>query len=129
MMASIPSKNTKPEVLVRKFLHSLGFRFRLHQRICGVHPDIVLHKYRACISVHGCFWQKHEGCKLASTPKTGHEFWEATFESNISRDQRVIKMLEVSGWNVIVIWECNVRKRSFMKTDSSQLLNGHSEFS
>lgn len=126
MMAAIPSKNTKPEVAVRKFLHSLGFRFRLHQRICGVRPDIVLPKYRACIFVHGCFWHRHEGCKLASTPKTRHEFWQSKFDSNISRDQRVIKTLEINGWNVIVIWECTVRDGSFMQMDFSELLSGES---
>lgn len=128
MMASIPSKNTKPEILVRKFLHSLGFRFRLHQKVCGVRPDIILPKYRACIFVHGCFWHRHADCKLASTPKTRHEFWRAKFESNISRDERVTKQLEINGWNVIVIWECTVRDGSFMEMDFSQLLNGNSEF-
>ena len=123
MMASIPSRNTKPEVLVRKLLHSQGFRFRLHQKICGVRPDIVLPKLKTCIFVHGCFWHRHEGCNLASTPKTRLEFWEAKFRSNVSRDLRTAKLLEINGWNVIVIWECEVRDGSFLKVDYGRLFN------
>ena len=123
MMASIPSRNTKPEVLVRKLLHSQGFRFRLHQKICGVRPDIVLSKYKTCIFVHGCFWHRHEGCNLASTPKTRQEFWEAKFKSNVSRDLRTAKQLEINGWNVIIIWECEVRDGSFLKVDYGRLFN------
>ena len=116
MMASIGSKNTKPEVRVRKHLHSQGFRFRLHQKVCGCRPDIVLPKYRTCIFVHGCFWHRHEGCRLASTPKT-RRIREAKLW-NVSRDRRVVKQLElVEG----VDQECEVRDGSFKKTDFGRL--------
>jgi DNA mismatch endonuclease, patch repair protein len=121
MMAAIGSKNTKPEVLVRKFLHSQGFRFRSHQKICGCRPDIVLPKYRTCIFVHGCFWHRHAGCKLASMPKTRREFWEDKFESNVTRDRRVTKQLELNEWKVVLIWECETRDGSFKEIDFRRL--------
>ena len=128
MMASIGSKNTKPEVQVRKHLHSQGFRFRLHKKVCGFRPDIVLPKYRTCIFVHGCFWHRHEGCRLASTPKTRQEFWEAKFQSNVARDRRVARQLELNEWKVVVIWECEVRNGSFTETDFGKLFNEGPDF-
>ena len=126
-MASIGSKNTKPELTVRKFLHSQGFRFRLHQKVGGFRPDIVLPKYRTCIFVHGCFWHRHEGCSLASMPKTRQEFWEAKFESNVTRDQRVAKQLKLNGWKVLVIWECEIRGGSFKKINFRRLFTEASD--
>ena len=82
-MSAIKSKNTKPEIAVRKLLHSMGYRFRLHRKDLPGSPDIVLPKYKTVIFVHGCFWHRHENCKYASTPKTRKEFWEKKFRENI----------------------------------------------
>ena len=115
MMANIRSKNTTPEIAIRKHLHSLGYRFRLHKSIAGTKPDLVLPKYRTCIFVHGCFWHRHPDCKLASTPKTRREFWEAKFKANVHRDLASQKKLTALGWKCLIIWECSVRDKSFLK--------------
>ncbi len=97
-MSAIKSKNTKPEIKVRKVLHSMGYRFRLHSKDLPGSPDIVLPKYKTVIFVHGCFWHRHENCKYASTPKTRQEFWNKKFKTNIERDleiQEKIKILEI----------------------------------
>ena len=94
MMANIKSKNTTPEVIVRKQLHSLGLRFRLHQKIAGIRPDLVLAKHKLCIFVHGCFWHRHHGCRLASTPKSNEEFWTRKFSTNRERDLENLIVLE-----------------------------------
>ena len=88
-MAAIKSKNTKPEIAVRKLLHSLGYRFRLHRKDLPGSPDIVLPKYRTAIFVHGCFWHRHENCKYATTPKTRESFWNKKFEDNKKRDLEI----------------------------------------
>ena len=127
MMASMAQEH-QTRVQVRKFLHAQGYRFRLHKKVCGFRPDIVLPKYQTCIFVHGCFWHRHEGCKLASTPKTRQEFWESKFEANVIRDRRVAQQLEINGWKVVVIWECEVRDGSFTKIDFRKLLTGGPDF-
>jgi DNA mismatch endonuclease (patch repair protein) len=107
-MAQIRSKDTKPEKIVRSMLHRLGYRFRLHRKDIPGNPDIVLPKYRTVIFVHGCFWHRHQGCKYCYTPKTRVDFWEKKFADNIRRDKEVQKMLSDAGWNIIVVWECEV---------------------
>jgi DNA mismatch endonuclease, patch repair protein len=109
MMAGIRSKNTKPELLVRSYLHRQGFRFRLHAKKLPGHPDIVLAKYRAAIFVHGCFWHQHPGCKYAYEPKSRQEFWRHKFDRNVERDQEVRQALIESGWRVMVVWECGLK--------------------
>lgn len=109
-MAAIKGKDTKPELKVRKALHSRGFRYRLHSRSLPGKPDIVLPKYRICIFVHGCFWHRHEGCKYTTTPATRVEFWNAKFLENTHRDRRNRKRLLDSGWSVVELWECGLRK-------------------
>ena len=109
-MSAIKGKNTKPEVLVRQHLHRLGYRFRLHRKKLLGCPDIVLPKYKTVIFVNGCFWHRHEGCKYASTPSTNSEFWEKKFATNVERDARNYAALKEQGWNVIVIWECEVKE-------------------
>ena len=91
MMSNIKSRNTQPELLVRRYLHGKGFRYRLNQKISGFRPDIVLRKYKTCIFIHGCFWHRHEGCKLASTPKSNSEFWEKKLEALKSYDLEIRK--------------------------------------
>ena len=108
-MSRIRSKDTKPELLVRKYLFSRGRRSRVNvSRIPG-HPDIVLPKYNALIEVRGCFWHRHEGCKAASTPMSNVEFCNAKFNRNVVRDKKEQTALEKAGWRVIVIWECQVQ--------------------
>ncbi len=127
MMSGIRSLNTKPEILVRKHLFSIGLRFRLHQKIGKVKPDLVLAKYKTCIFVHGCFWHRHKNCKLASSPKSNIEFWEKKFLSNTSRDRKNLAALKSRGWKIGIIWECSVRGGQFRKFDYLQNL-GKKEF-
>lgn len=112
-MSRIRSTNTKPEMLVRSFLHRNGFRFRLHVKDLPGHPDIVLPKYKTVIEVRGCFWHRHRGCKYATTPSSNTEFWQTKFNQNIKRDRNHAKELNALGWNVIVIWECETDKKVF----------------
>ena len=108
-MAAIRAKDTKPEIIVRKYLWSHGFRYRLnHPRLPGK-PDIVLRKYRTCIFVNGCFWHKHEGCKYFVIPKTRTEFWLNKVNRNQERDIEVKKKLASMGWHSITIWECELK--------------------
>jgi DNA mismatch endonuclease (patch repair protein) len=107
-MRRIRSSNTKPEVLLRKALHARGLRFRLHGRQLPGKPDVVLPRHRVAIFVHGCFWHRHEGCKVATTPKSNTQFWIDKFDRNVARDKRVRSELEAAGWRVIVSWECEL---------------------
>ena len=108
MMSGIRGKNTRPELLVRKFLHSQGFRFRLHSQKLPGKPDLVLPRYRSVVFVHGCFWHRHPGCARATTPQTNAEFWLTKLEKNVQRDLRNRKSLEAAGWKVFVVWECQL---------------------
>jgi len=116
-MSAIKSKNTKPEITVRKLLHSMGYRFRLHRKDLPGSPDIVLPKYKTVIFVHGCFWHRHENCKYATTPKTRKEFWEKKFRENINRDNLNQANLSLKGWKIIIIWECQLKgdKKKLMR--------------
>lgn len=108
-MASIRGKGTKPEIMVRKFLFSRGFRYRLnHPRLPG-HPDIVLRKYRAVVFVNGCFWHGHEGCRFFVLPKTNTAFWKEKIARNRTRDVEERKRLAEMGWHCITIWECQLK--------------------
>ena len=108
-MSAIKSKNTKPEIAVRKLLHSMGYRFRLHRKDLPGSPDIVLPKYKTVIFVHGCFWHRHNNCKYATTPKTRKEFWENKFEENVKRDNLNQANLTLKGWKIIILWECQLK--------------------
>ena len=108
-MASIRGKNTGPEIMVRKFLFSRGFRYRLnHPRLPG-HPDIVMRKYRTCIFVNGCFWHGHDNCRYFVLPKTNTEFWKAKIERNRARDIEEQRKLASMGWHCITVWECQLK--------------------
>lgn len=108
-MAAIHSKDTKPEMVVRRYLWRHGFRYRLnHPRLPGK-PDIVMRKYRTCIFVNGCFWHGHEGCKYYTVPKTNTEFWVNKVRRNKQRDKRVQRELASMGWHTITIWECDLK--------------------
>lgn len=108
-MSRIAGKDTKPEELVRRYLFSKGFRYRKNVRKLPGSPDLVLPKYRTVIFVNGCFWHGHEGCKYFVWPKSNVEFWRQKIETNISRDQRKETQLRDMGWNVLVVWECELR--------------------
>ena len=108
-MARIPSKNTKPEDTVRKFLFKEGFRYRKNVASLPGKPDIVLPKYKTVVFVNGCFWHAHEGCKWFVPPKSNTEFWEKKFSYNIERDRKNYKKLEEMGWQVLIVWECEIR--------------------
>lgn len=109
MMRAVRGKNTKPELIVRRLAHTMGFRFRLHRRDLPGTPDLVFPRLRGVILVHGCFWHRHRGCRGATTPKDNSEFWAAKFRRNIERDRAAIRALRDQGWRVIVIWECQTR--------------------
>ena len=111
-MSQIKGSNTKPEILVRSYLHKKGFRFRLHAKDLPGKPDIVLKKYRTAIFVDGCYWHRHQGCKLAYNPKSRQEFWQSKFESNVRRDQEVNRLFENIPWNIVRIWQCEVNEKS-----------------
>lgn len=108
-MSNIPSKNTKPEETVRKYLFSQGFRYRKNVSNLPGKPDIVLPKYKTVVFVNGCFWHAHEGCRWFVPPKTNKEFWEGKFQYNKSRDEKNYLKLQTMGWKVVVIWECEIR--------------------
>lgn len=110
MMKGIRSRDTQPEMHVRKYLHAHGFRYRLHARDLPGSPDLVLPKYRVAIFVHGCFWHRHEGCKYATAPVSNAERWQLKFNANIERDARKESMLRAAGWRVMVVWECELRR-------------------
>lgn len=109
-MSRIRSKNTKPEEIVRKYLFSRGLRFRKNDKRYPGHPDIVLPKYKTIVFVNGCFWHSHEGCKDFVVPKSNPEYWIPKLERNRLRDAANKTELENHGWNVIIVWECELKK-------------------
>lgn len=112
MMAGIRGKDTKPELLLRRALHALGFRYRLQVRALPGRPDMMLPRYRAVVFINGCFWHRHEGCRLATNPATRPDFWAAKFEQNVARDRRNITALCDLGWRVAVVWECDLKRNA-----------------
>lgn len=109
-MVAIKGKDTKPEMIVRKYLFSRGLRFRIQVRKLPGNPDIVLPKYKTVIFVNGCFWHGHEGCRYYRLPKSNIEFWENKIKNNVARDVRNEEELKALGWRVIRVWECDIRK-------------------
>ena len=109
-MSRIQSKNTRPEMFIRKLLFKNGFRYRLNDKNLPGKPDIVFKLKKKVIFIHGCFWHRHENCKNATFPKTNRKFWNDKFSKNIKRDQKVYSDLKFMGWSYHVIWECNIKK-------------------
>ncbi|MCY1302049.1 Very short patch repair protein [compost metagenome] len=107
-MSRIRGKDTQPELALRKVLHRLGLRYRLHGAGLPGKPDLVFPRYRTVVFVHGCFWHRHDGCSIASTPKSNTPFWLEKFEKNVARDARVATDLQDLGWTVLVVWECEL---------------------
>lgn len=115
-MSRVKSKNTKPELVVRKFLHANGFRYRLHVKDLPGKPDIVLPKYKTVIFVHGCFWHGHKGCKYYVVPKTKTEWWLNKINTNITNDKKAIAALKKDGWKIITLWECDLKTNKIDNT-------------
>jgi DNA mismatch endonuclease (patch repair protein) len=123
-MSLIRGKDTRPEMDVRKFLHGHGFRYVLHRKDLPGKPDIVLPKWKTVIFVNGCYWHRHENCKLATVPKTNTAFWEKKFSENVKRDSLNYQLLTENGWNVIIVWECEIRNGSFKNYLLNQIHDG-----
>ena len=111
MMAGIRGKDTKPELELRRAMHALGCRYRLHDKRLPGKPDLVLPRFRAAIFVHGCFWHRHEGCRFATVPATRTDFWTEKFQRNIARDREVEAALHSAGWRIAVVWECAIKSK------------------
>jgi DNA mismatch endonuclease (patch repair protein) len=118
-MSRIKAKDTKPEMLVRKFLFSYGFRYRLHDKKLPGKPDIVLPKYKTVIFIHGCFWHGHQGCRYFVVPKTNTEWWLKKINANTISDEKATEWLIENSWNIIIIWECDLKKDNLERTLSS----------
>jgi DNA mismatch endonuclease, patch repair protein len=108
-MSRIKGKNTKPELTVRSLIHRAGYRYRLHGKGLPGRPDLVFSKRRKVIFVHGCFWHRHDGCRLARLPKSRLDFWQSKLDANAERDKEVERQLSALGWKVLTIWECEVK--------------------
>ena len=131
MMAGIGSRNTRPELVLRRALHARGLRYRLHNRKLAGTPDLVFRRYGAVCFVHGCFWHRHADCRFAYTPTTREEFWQAKFDTNVERDRRNRRDLLEAGWRIAIVWECALRKGGEFGTAlrlDQWLRTGDSEF-
>ncbi|MDR3680524.1 MAG: DNA mismatch endonuclease Vsr [Flavipsychrobacter sp.] len=115
-MSRIRSKDTKPELLVRKYLFGQGFRFRLHDKKLPGKPDVVLPKYKTVLFIHGCFWHGHGGCRYFIVPKTRTEWWLNKISINIANDRKSAALLHATGWHTIEIWECSLKKNTMEAT-------------
>ncbi len=115
-MSRIRAKDTKPELMIRKFLHAQGFRYKLHDKTLPGKPDLVLPKYNTVIFIHGCFWHGHSNCKYFVVPKTRTQWWVLKINSNRANDTKAIKLLKKDGWKIIVIWECRLKPAKVKKT-------------
>lgn len=124
VMSQVAGKHTKPERLLRSLLHRLGYRFTVNgpkNKSLPGRPDIVLPSRKSVIFVHGCFWHRHQGCKTATTPKSNTEYWQAKFHRNVERDHEVQTQLKALGWQVIVVWECELKD---LDTVATRLISG-----
>ncbi|WP_322597456.1 MULTISPECIES: DNA mismatch endonuclease Vsr [unclassified Methylobacterium] len=120
-MSRIRSRDTKPELLLRRSLHALGLRYRLGGAGLPGKPDLVFPRYRTVIFVHGCFWHRHSGCRVATTPKSNTAFWTHKFERNVARDAEAARRLAALGWQVLVAWECEIVTKSRLGATAQRL--------
>ena len=127
MMSNIRGANTKPEIRVRRFLHRLGLRFRLHPKDLPGRPDLVFPKYRTVLFVHGCFWHRHRGCRFAYVPKSNLPFWNRKFDENVVRDLKKARDLRRLGWRVLTVWECTVSDESRLVRVATEIRRGVQE--
>ncbi|WP_431025468.1 very short patch repair endonuclease [Halomonas sp. H5] len=128
MMSGIRGKHTTPELLLRKFLHGHGYRFRLHRKDLPGAPDLVMPRHSLAIFVNGCFWHRHTDCFYATTPSTRFEFWQEKFSTNVERDRRNHKDLMYLGWRVLVVWECGFKHSSERLRDIPALIEGVNQY-
>ena len=122
-MAAIHSKNTKPEIYLRKLLFARGYRYGVNSKSVPGHPDIYMKKYNTAVFVHGCFWHRHEGCKYAYMPKSRVEFWLKKFEANVKRDELVRKELESKKIKVLIVWECTIKRMKKDKKTEEEVIS------
>ena len=127
-MAAIKSKNTSPELFIRKELFRRGYRYRLYEKSVPGHPDLFLRKYNTAIFVHGCFWHRHPGCKYAYMPKSNLDFWNRKFDANIRRDKVVKDALAEDGIRCLVIWECKIKDSEKHEEKAQQLFDSIEQF-
>lgn len=123
IMSKISGKETKPEILVRKFLFAQGFRYRKNDKKLVGKPDIVLPKYKTVIFVHGCFWHGHKNCPKAALPTTNREFWENKIGGNIERDKANQQKLKNLGWKIITIWQCRIKNKMLFEKTMKQVVD------
>lgn len=122
-MALVKSKNTGPELVVRKLAHSLGYRYRLHGTRLPGKPDLVFAKRKKVIFVHGCFWHRHAGCRKASTPASNMDYWLPKFERTVERDRETAEALSTLGWSMLVVWECELKNPGALAEKLSAFLD------
>lgn len=122
-MAAIHSKNTKPEIYLRKLLFARGYRYGVNSKSVPGHPDIYMKKYNTAVFVHGCFWHRHEGCKYAYMPKSRVEFWLKKFEANVKRDELVRKELASKKIKVLIVWECTIKRMKKNKKTEEEVIS------
>jgi len=121
MMSKVRQKNTAPELYLRKALHALGLRFRLHSADLPGKPDLVFPRYRAVVFVHGCFWHMHDGCNRAKLPSTNTDFWVNKLNKNAERDEKVMAALAALGWRAFVVWGCELKSDIKVQKSATQL--------
>ena len=124
IMSNIRAKGTKPEMTVRRLIHSMGYRYRLHRADLPGTPDLVFPSRRKLIFVHGCFWHQHKRCGAARIPKSNRDYWEAKLNRNVARDRAHQSQLRRLGWQVLVIWECDIRTGKNLTGEIERFLNG-----
>jgi DNA mismatch endonuclease, patch repair protein len=122
IMSKVKGKNTRPEIRVRSLLHRLGYRFRLHDKHLPGKPDIIFTRRHAVIFVHGCFWHQHIGCTSAARPTTNTYYWNSKLDKNLLRDKENIKALKKIGWNILVLWECELKHLDRLKLSLTSFL-------
>ena len=123
-MSRIKGRDTAPEMIVRRVLHRMGYRFRVHVAGLPGKPDIVLRKFRSAVFVHGCFWHRHPGCEFAYSPKSRRAFWLGKFRDNVRRDKECVRQLRRLGWQVVIVWECEITRPETMAVRLRRALSG-----
>jgi DNA mismatch endonuclease (patch repair protein) len=126
-MSRVSGKNTKPELVVRSLLHNMGYRFRLHKNDLPGKPDITLPKHKKVIFVHGCFWHGHADCPRAKRPTTNEKFWREKLDKNIERDKAAVNSLRELGWDILVVWTCEVKDMNSLKRKLLSFIEGQIE--
>lgn len=121
-MRAVKNRNTKPEIIVRRLLHAMGYRFRLHRKDLPGSPDIVLPRHKKVVFVHGCLWHGHSGCKRSARPTSNTEFWDTKIDRNIARDKKAMQELTGLGWKVFTVWECETRDKNQLEEKFNRFL-------